>query len=164
MTRHRNRWHHCWRPSHCKSSRCCSCVLRGSVYQAFWTMLADRGVYGLECCLDAKIKGMTSQCGGIGLISRQTYRRVRYGLMLCQYCRSIRYRYRCCTDTGTNCGTYVHTGTGCGTYVHAGTAGIGIDVVPNLLKCPVPVLRSYRAYRSVRYRYESLYRHRQYRY
>ena len=31
-----------------------------------------------------------------------------------------------------------------GTYVHTGTAGIGIDVVPNLPKCPVPVLMSYR--------------------
>ena len=32
----------------------------------------------------------------------------------------------------------------------------GIDVVPNLPKCPVPVLMSYRTYRSVRYRYGSL--------
>ena len=30
--------------------------------------------------------------------------------------------------------------------------GTGIDVVPNLRKCPVPVLM-YRTYRSVRYRY-----------
>ena len=29
----------------------------------------------------------------------------------------------------------------------------GIDVVPNLPKCPVPVLMSYRTYRSVRYRW-----------
>ena len=43
-------------------------------------------------------------------------------------------------------------------------SGTGIDVVPNLLKCPVPVLKSvpvpavpvsmsYRTYRSDRYRY-----------
>ena len=34
------------------------------------------------------------------------------------------------------------------------TGGIGIHVVPNLPKCAVPVLMSYRTYRSVRYRYE----------
>ena len=56
---------------------------------------------------------------------------------------SIRYRCQFCTDTGTNFGTDVHTGTG----------GSGIDVVPNLPKCPVPGLISYRTYRSVRYRY-----------
>ena len=43
-------------------------------------------------------------------------------------------------------------------------SGTGIDVVPNLPKCPVPVLMLYRPYRSVRYRYESLYRYRPYRY
>ena len=42
-------------------------------------------------------------------------------------------------------------------------SGTGIHVVPNLPKCPVPALM-YRNYRSVRYRYESLYRYRQYRY
>ena len=41
--------------------------------------------------------------------------------------------------------------------------GSGIDV-PNLPKCPVPVLMLYRNSRSVRYRYESLYRYRRYRY
>ena len=34
-----------------------------------------------------------------------------------------------------------------------GILGIGMDVVPNLPKCPVPVLMSYRTYQSVRYRY-----------
>ena len=34
-----------------------------------------------------------------------------------------------------------------------GTPGTGMDIVPNLPKCPVPVLMSYRTYRSVRYRY-----------
>ena len=43
-------------------------------------------------------------------------------------------------------------------------SGTGIDVVPKLPKCPVPVLMLYRTYRSVLYRYESLYRYRRYRY
>ena len=34
-----------------------------------------------------------------------------------------------------------------------GILGTGVDVVPKLRKCPVPVLMSYRTYRSVRYRY-----------
>ena len=37
----------------------------------------------------------------------------------------------------------------CGT----GILGTGMDVLPNLPKCPVPVLMSYRTYRSFRYRY-----------
>ena len=45
-----------------------------------------------------------------------------------------------------------------------GIFGTGMDVVPNLPKCPVPVLTSYQTYRSVRYRYDSLYRYRRYRY
>ena len=59
-------------------------------------------------------------------------------------CRYSRYRYGCRTEL-----TQV--------------SGTGIDVVPNILKCPVPVLM-YRNYRSVWYRYESLYRYRRYRY
>ena len=59
--------------------------------------------------------------------------------------RSVRYRYRCCTE-------------------HTEVSGTGIDAVPNLAKCPVPVLILYRTYRSVRYRYGSLYRYRRYRY
>ena len=43
-------------------------------------------------------------------------------------------------------------------------SGTGSDVVPNLPKCPVPVMMLYRTYRSVRYRYESMYRYRRYRY
>ena len=43
-------------------------------------------------------------------------------------------------------------------------SGIGIDVVENLTKRPVPVLMLYRTYQSVRYRYESRYRYRRYRY
>ena len=34
-----------------------------------------------------------------------------------------------------------------------GVPGTGMDVVPNLPKCPVPVWMPYRTYRSVRYRY-----------
>ena len=59
-----------------------------------------------------------------------------------------------------------------------GILGTGMDVVPklpkclvpvlmsvrNLRKCPVPLLMLYRYYRSVRYRYERLYRYRRYRY
>ena len=41
-------------------------------------------------------------------------------------------------------------------------SGTGIDVVPNLPKCSVPVLELYRTYRSVRQRYESMYRYRRY--
>ena len=48
--------------------------------------------------------------------------------------------------------------------VRTGTGGTGIHVVLKLPKCPVPALMSYRSYRSVRYRYESLYRYRRYRY
>ena len=115
--------------------RRCSCVLGVSVYRAYRKIPGDRGVCGLECCLAPKLQRMTSQCGGIGLVSCQTYRSVRYQV-LCRSYRSVRYRHRCCTDTGTGFGTYVHTGT----------AGTGIDVVPNLPECPVPVLSSYRTY------------------
>ena len=45
-----------------------------------------------------------------------------------------------------------------------GILGTGIDFVPNLPKCPIPVLVLYRNYRSVRYRCEGLYRYRRYRY
>ena len=40
--------------------------------------------------------------------------------------------------------------------------GTGIDIVPILPKCSVPVLMLYRTYRSVRYRYESLCQYRRY--
>ena len=65
------------------------------------------------------------------------------GFMPYQLYYSVRYRHRCRTDTGTNSGTNVRTGTG----------GTGIDVIPNLPMCPVPVSMSYRTYRSVRYQY-----------
>ena len=66
-------------------------------------------------------------------------------LMLYRTYRSVRYRCWCCTELTE-------------------MSGIGMDVVPNLSKCPVPVrkslavpavpvLMSYRTYRSVRHRY-----------
>ena len=59
--------------------------------------------------------------------------------------RSVRYRYWCCTEITEVSGT--------GMKVCTGTGGTGIHVVPNLPTCPVPVLMSYRTYRSVWYRY-----------
>ena len=83
--------------------------------------------------------------------------------------RGVRYRYWRCTELTQVCGT--------DTKVCAGAGGTGIDVELNLRKFlvsvfdavqslptfPIPVLMSYRTYRSVRYRYESLYQYR-YRY
>ena len=70
ITRHQKRWYHYfWRPPHSKKLRPCSCVLRVSVYRAYWKMLGGLGVCGLECCLGPNLQGMTSQFGGIGLIS-----------------------------------------------------------------------------------------------
>ena len=43
--------------------------------------------------------------------------------------------------------------SGTGMKVCTGTGGTGIHVVPNLPKCPVPILMSCRAYRSVWYLY-----------
>ena len=97
-----------------------------------------------------------SKFGGTRLVSFQTY-------------QSVRYRHRCCTDTGINSGTNIHTGTGVPVLMYrtcrsvryrywcrtelTEVSGNGIDVVPKLPKCVVPVLMSYRTYRSVRYRY-----------
>ena len=55
--------------------------------------------------------------------------------------RSVRHRYSRCTDLTEVSGT--------GTKVCTGTAGTGIDVL-NLPKIPVPVLMSYRTYRTGR--------------
>ena len=64
------------------------------------------------------------------------------GLTLYRTHRSVRYRYRCRTDTGTNSGTDVRTGTGGSTGINvitiAEVSGTGIDALPNLPKCPVP--------------------------
>ena len=79
------------------------------------------------------------------LMLYQTYRSVRYRyLMLYRTYQSVRdwyeslyryrwYRYPCRTEA-------------------AEVSGTGMDVVSKLQKCPVPVLMSYRSYRSVRYR------------
>ena len=58
--------------------------------------------------------------------------------------QSVRYRYWC---------TEITEVSGTGMNVCTGTGGTGIHVVPNLPKCPVPVLMSCRTYQSVRYRY-----------
>ena len=65
--------------------------------------------------------------------------------------RSVRYRYPCCTDTCTNFGTDVHTGTGLD--IVPNLPNCPVPVFTNLPKCPVPVFMSYRTYRRVRYRY-----------
>ena len=74
------------------------------------------------------------------LMYRSYRRRARYRVLFFRTFRSVRYRYRCRIDTGNNSGTDVHIGNG------------GNDMI------------SHRAYQSVRYRYESLYRYRRYRY
>ena len=76
-----------------------------------------------------------SQCSGTGFDVRTDLTDDVPGM---GFCFSELYEV---LGTGTNSGTDVHTGTG----------GAGIDVVPNLPKCPVPVLM-YRTYRRVRYR------------
>ena len=76
--------------------------------------------------------------------------------MLCRNYRSVRSRYCCCTELTKVSGT--------GMKVCTGTGGAGVHIVPNLRKCPLLVLMSCRTYRSVQYRYESLYRFRRYRY
>ena len=65
-------------------------------------------------------------------------------LLMYRTYRSVRYLYWGCTELTEVCGT--------GMKVCTGTGGTGIDV-PNLMKCPVPVLMSYRIYRSIQYRY-----------
>ena len=82
-----------------------------------------------------------SQPSAPASISYRTYRRFRhhYG------CQSVRYLYWCHTEL-------------------AEVSGTGIDVVTSIAKCPASVLMFYRTYRSVQYRYDSLYRYRPYRY
>ena len=84
---------------------------------------------------------------------RYRYSRYRYGCtkltevsapvwMSYRIYRSVRYRYWC---------TEITEVSDTGVKVRTGIDGTRIDV-PNLPKCPVPVLM-YRTYRSVRYRY-----------
>ena len=127
MTRCQKRWHHCWRPPNSGNLRCWSCVLRVSVYRAYLKMIGDQDMCGLECCLEPRLQGMTSQCGEIGLISCQTYRSVRYRVDV-----PILPKYP--VPVSMLCHN-IDTGTGSGTYGHIGTA------------------LSYRTYRSVRCRY-----------
>ena len=89
---------------------------------------------------------LMSQCGGTGFWCRTDLTDDVLGTGFCFFrtYRSIHYRYWCCTPLTQVSGTCID--------------------IPNLPKCPVPVLRLYRTYRSVRYRYESLYRYGRYRY
>ena len=93
-------------------------------------MLGDRGVCGLECCLEPNLQRMTSQCNGIGLMSCQTY-------------LSVRYRVDVCADLTEVSGTGIDV--------------VPIPVPAPVLSCiPVPtaqVLMSYRTYSSIRCRY-----------
>ena len=163
MTPHQKRWHQCMRRPHSGNLRRCSCVHRVSIYGAYLNMLGERGVCGLECCLEPKLQGMTSQCGGIGLISCQTYRSVRYRVDVVLILR------RCPVPVSMSYGYWYRL-----RYIRAyrryryryraeltEVSGTDTDVVP---KCPVPVrksvpppqvpvLMSYRTYRSFRYRY-----------
>ena len=66
------------------------------------------------------------------LIPYRNYRSVRYRYESLYRCR--RYRYSCRTELTE-------------------VSDIGIDVIPNLPKCPVPVLMLYETYRRARYRY-----------
>ena len=102
---------------------------------------------------------LTSQCGTSGLMSHRIYRCVREAsgtgvnfvpipvpilvqtfipvpevpvLMSYRTYQSVRYRYWCCTEVTE-------------------VSGTGIDVVPNLPECLVPVLMLYRNYWSIWY-------------
>ena len=72
--------------------------------------------------------------------SRRDANRLKLSRVCSVRYRYSRYRYGCRTELTE-------------------VSGTGIDV-PNLPKCQVPVLMLYRNNRSVRYRYESLYRYR----
>ena len=92
--------------------------------------------------IDAVLK-LVPKCPVPVLMLYRTYRSVRYRYE--SLYRYWRYRYPYRTELTEMSGT-------------------DIDVAPNLPKCPVPVLMLYRNYQGVRYRYESLYRYRRYRY
>ena len=104
---------------------------------------------------------LMSQCG-TGLMYRSC-RCVRYGVVFYRTFRSVRYRYRYGIDV-----VPIPVPTPVQTSIPVPAvpvlirteltelSGTGIDpvlIVPNLTKGPVPVLMSYRTYRSVRYRY-----------
>ena len=97
-------------------------------------------------------------------MSYRSFRCARYGVIFYRTFQSVRYRYRCCTDTGTNFGADVHTGTGVDieptpvpTWVQTSIPVPEVpifvspvfDVIPVLPKCSVPVLMTYRTCRSV---------------
>ena len=113
---------------------------------------------------------LMSQCG-TGLMYRSC-RCVRYGVVFYRTFRSVRYRYRYGIDV-----VPIPVPTPVQTSIPVPAvpvlirteltelSGTGIDpvlIVPNLTKGTVPVLMLYRTYRSVQYRYESMYRYRRY--
>ena len=73
------------------------------------------------------------------------YRYARYRCGCCTEPTDVAGRYGCCTELPEVSGTGIEF---CNR-----TGGTGINMVPNLPKCPVPVWMSYRTYRSLRYRY-----------
>ena len=83
------------------------------------------------------------------LVSYRTHRSVRYRYR-CLYRthRSVQYRY----ESLYRFRRYRYP---CRTELTE-VSGTGIDVVPNLPRCPVPVLKSYRTCRGVRYRHRCL--------
>ena len=118
-------------------------------------MLGDQDVCGLECCLEPKLQGVTSQCGGIGLVRSQRYRdvqyrpdvvpmlpkcpvpvsvlhRFRYRIRDIRQYRRRRYGYWCCSELTE-------------------VSGKGIDAVPNFPKCPAPTIPAVYTARTPRY-------------
>ena len=109
-----------------KISRMCSIRYRYSRYRSgYHTELTEVSGTGIDVVRNLP------KCLVPVLISYRSY-------------QSVRYRYWCCTELTEVSGT--------GMKVCTGTGGAGIHIVPNLPKCPVPVLMSYRTYRSARYR------------
>ena len=99
------------------------------------------------------------------LISYRTYRSVQYAIDVVPNLPEglatvlMTYpTYRCSVDAVPNlpkwywCRADRTEVSSIGTKVSTGTGGRGIYVVPNIPKCPVPVLMSYQTWRSVRFR------------
>ena len=88
------------------------------------------------------------------LMSYRTYRGVCYRYSCTEITEVSGTGMKVCTGTGGTDIRIVPNLTKCPVPVLMSyrTYISGIDVVPKLPKCPVPVLMSYRSYRSVRYR------------
>ena len=96
-----------------------------SVRYRYWcrTELTDVSGTGMKVCTGT---------GGTGIPVVPNIPKWPLPLWMYRSYPSVRYRYWCRTE-------------------HTEVTTTGMDV-PNLPKCPVPVLRSYRTYRSARYR------------